>query len=341
MSSATSRSKGTVSVGTGTSPNSSEVARTDRKTMIWVNGRLVPKSEAAVNVYDHGLLYGDGVFEGIRVYRGKIFKCRQHMERLWQCAERIHLKIPISMDEMVEIQRKCIEANGIVDGYIRLIVTRGVGTLGLNPYQCPEPGIVCIADQIALYRPEMYQKGMRVVVAHRPKTPIACLDPRIKSLNYLNNILAKCEAIHITQKLGISNPEDQILEVIMLNTEGKVTEGSGDNIFIVKDGLVLTPPVDAGILEGITRRFVKDELCPALGIEVREGDLTIEDVLGADEVFLTGTAAEMIAVREVLEHDGEGNITETHAISPGEGPVTKRIRAEFRKVVTNDDVPED
>lgn len=327
-----------------TSPSvqpASKDAKADRP-LIWVNGQLLPKSQAAVNVYDHGLLYGDGVFEGIRVYNGKIFKCEQHMDRLYACANKIHLDLAkhVSREEMVRIQRECIKANGIKDGYIRLVVTRGVGTLGLNPYLCPEPGVICIADTIQLFKPEMYEKGMRVVLANRPKTPIECLDPRIKSLNYLNNILAKCEAIHLGQKLGITKAEDQLLEVIMLNTEGAVTEGSGDNIFIIKDGKVFTPPSEAGILEGITRRFVMDTLCPACGVTVEEKHFTLAELLDADEVFLTGSAAEIIAVREVLEHD-DLKVTATHTISAGEGPITNTLRSKFRQIVTSDHVPED
>ncbi|MEZ6317293.1 MAG: branched-chain-amino-acid transaminase [Phycisphaerales bacterium] len=307
---------------------------------IWVNGKLAPKSQATVSVYDHGLLYGDGVFEGIRVYNGKIFKCQQHMDRLYASAKKIFLDIPVSREEMVDIQRKCIEANGIKDGYIRLVVTRGEGTLGLNPYSCPEAGIICIADTIQLYKPEMYKRGMRVVLANRPRIPIACLDPRIKSLNYLNNILAKCEAIHLSRALGIDKPEDQLLEVIMLNVKGHVSEGSGDNIFIVKDGRLITPPGDAGILEGITRRFVLETLCPDCGFDVEERYFGIDELYDADEVFLTGSAAEIIAVREVLEHDGE-TATGVHRISDGEGPVTAKLRARFREIVTSDHVPED
>ncbi|MDF1870564.1 MAG: aminotransferase class IV, partial [Phycisphaerales bacterium] len=243
-----------------------------RRPYIWVNGSMVPKSEASVSVFDHGLLYGDGVFEGIRVYNGKIFKCEQHMDRLYKCCDQIFIDLEshVSRQEMIDIQRQCIEANGIVNGYIRLVVTRGVGNLGLNPYQCPVPGVICIADKISLFAPEMYEKGMRVVVANRPKTPIECLDPRIKTLNYLNNIMAKCEAIHLGKKMGITDPSEQLLEVIMLSTDGKVAEGSGDNIFFVKNGKVVTPPSEVGILEGITRRFVKDVLCPACGVEIEE-----------------------------------------------------------------------
>ncbi|MCL4221325.1 MAG: branched-chain-amino-acid transaminase [Phycisphaerales bacterium] len=310
------------------------------RPFVWVNGQMLPRSQAAVNVFDHGLLYGDGIFEGIRVYKGRIFKARQHMERLYQCADQIFLKIPYTPDEMIAIQRECIEINNLKEGYIRLVVTRGVGTLGLNPYTCPEAGVICIADQISLYKPEMYEKGMRVVVANRPRIPVACLDPRIKSLNYLNNILAKCEAIHITQKLGITKPEDMLLECIMLNLQGNVSEGSGDNVFIVKDGVVITPPPDAGILEGITRRFVLETLCPQLGIKAAQRDFTLPDLLQADEVFLTGSAAEIIAVREVLEHEGE-KITRTHHISAGEGPITGKLRRRFREIVTSDHIPED
>lgn len=320
---------------------SSTAAAQDRP-LIWVNGELKPKSQAMVSVYDHGLLYGDGVFEGIRVYNGKIFKCAQHIERLYTCANRIHLDLEkfVSRDEMVRIQRECIKANGIKDGYIRLVVTRGVGTLGLNPYLCPEPGVICIADTIQLFKPEMYEKGMRVVVAERPKTPIECLDPRIKSLNYLNNILAKCEAIHLGQKLGITKAEDQLLEVIMLNTEGKITEGSGDNIFFIKDGVIYTPPVDAGILEGITRRFVIDTLAPSCGHKVVQKHFELPELLAADEIFLTGSAAEIIAVREVLEHK-DLKVTATHTISAGEGPITNALRSKFHAIVTSDNVPED
>jgi branched-chain amino acid aminotransferase len=319
----------------------SPIAAESGRPLVYVNGRLVPKHQAMVSVFDHGLLYGDGVFEGIRIYKGKIFKAGQHMDRLYACAAKLYLDIPITPDEMIDVMRRCIAANEIIDGYIRLLVTRGEGPLGLNPFSCPEPGIICIADQIRLYSPEMYQAGMRVVVAHRPKTPIACLDPRVKSLNYLNNIMAKVEAIRLSKQLGITDPKDQLLEVIMLNLDGKITEGSGDNIFFVKGGTLYTPPSEAGILEGITRRFVKDELCPACAVQCVEKEFGLAELLAADEVFLTGSAAEMIAVREVLEHDGAGHITKTHKISDGEGPITKKLRSKFREVVTSDNVPED
>lgn len=290
------------------------------RPLIYVNGELLPKSQASVSVFDHGLLYGDGVFEGIRVYQGKIFLCEQHMERLWKSAMALRIEIPISRREMIGILRRCIEANEILDGYIRLVVTRGVGTLGLNPFKCPVPGIICIADQISLYPPEMYEKGMKVIVAERPRIPIRCLDPRIKSLNYLNNIMAKVEAL-----------DEGLLEAIMLNINGYVSECTGDNIFLVKDGKLFTPPSDAGILEGITRGFVIERLAPELGISVEEKLMRIEAFYEADEVFLTGSAAEVIAVT---------HIGDTKIGSGVEGEVTNRLRMRFREVVTSDNVPE-
>jgi branched-chain amino acid aminotransferase len=313
-----------------TMPATTPTSEASDRPLIWVNGQLLPKSKALVSVYDHGLLYGDGVFEGIRVYRGRIFKSKQHIERLWKSAEGIRLQIPITREEMVAIQRKCIEANELTDGYIRLVVTRGYGTLGLDPRKCPVPGIICIADEIHLFPPELYTKGMRVIVANRPKTPIPCLDPRVKSLNYLNNILAKCEAIDF----GCH-------EVIMLNTEGYVTEGSGDNIFIVKGGKLYTPPPEAGMLEGITREFVMKTLARDCGVKVLEKNMRLEEVLDADEVFLTGSAAEIIAVTQIDQHDGKGKIIRETRISDGEGPVTKKLRSRFREIVTGPNVPEE
>ena len=284
---------------------------TSERPYIYVNGKMVPKSQAMVSVYDHGLLYGDGVFEGIRIYNGKIFKCGQHMERLWRCAEMIRLRIPVSRDEMVQIMRDCIKANGIVDGYIRLVVTRGYGTLGLDPRKCPVAGVICIADQIALYSPEQYEKGMRIIVAKRPRTPIECLDPRVKSLNYLNNILGKVEAI-----------DQGCDEAIMLNLDGFVGECTGDNIFIIRDGKVYTPPTESGILEGITRNCVI-QLARQAGYEVRETTLVRHDIYVADECFLTGTAAEVIPATSL---DGR-------LIGTGKpGPVTRDLLERFRKL---------
>ncbi|HVU64486.1 MAG TPA: branched-chain-amino-acid transaminase [Phycisphaerales bacterium] len=293
------------------------------RPLIYINGKMLPKREAMVSVYDHGLLYGDGVFEGIRVYRGRIFKCQSHMDRLYRCAEGIHLKIPISQREMIQVQRDCIAANNLQEGYIRLVITRGFGTLGLDPRRCPAPGIICIADQIRLYPEEAYKTGMGVVVAKRPKTPIACLDPRIKSLNYLNNILAKMEAI-----------EAGCDEAIMLSTDGYVTECTGDNIFIIKNGRLFTPPSicgQSGLLEGVTRKFVMQTLARDCNIPCEEKLMRLDEVMSADEVFLTGTAAEIIAVHSIADKK----------ISQGEGPLTAKLRHRFREIVTSDHVPED
>ncbi len=297
------------------------------RPLVWVNGSLLPKSQAMISVYDHGLLYGDGVFEGIRVYRRKIFKLKQHMERLYECARKIRMEIPIAIEDMINVQRLCIEANNLDDGYIRLVVSRGAGTLGLDPRRCPVPGVICIADQISLYGKSFYENGMRVIVAKRPKPAREALDPRIKSLNYLNNIMAKCEAI-----------DQGCDEAIMLSTDGFVTECTGDNIFIIKDGVVYTPPNstgNSGSLEGITQRFVRDELIPMCGMKCVVKDMRIEEVLAADEVFLTGTAAEMIAVNQI-DIDGKG-----HKLSDGEGPLTNKLRHKFRAIVTSDPIPED
>lgn len=288
---------------------------------IWIDGKLLPKAQACVSVFDHGFLYGDGCFEGIRVYQGKIFKCGRHMDRIYRNADRLRMKMPWDRHKCTEVMRECIRANNLTDGYIRLIFSRGVGTLGLDPRKCPTPSMVVIADQIALYPPDLYEKGMKVVVAKRPRTPTECLDPTLKSLNYLNNILAKCEAI-----------DAGCHEAIMLSLDGYVGECTGDNLFIVKNGEVFTSPLEVGMLDGITREFVMKTLCAAAGVKCTEKKLRIEDVYNADEVFLTGTAAEMIAVTQV----GDRKIG-----SASEGPVTKKLRAEFRKVVTGPAVPED
>ena len=277
---------------------------------IWIDGKMLPEEEAKIGVLDHGLLYGDGCFEGIRVYNGRIFKLQSHLERMWQSAERIRLDLPFTHDVIAAAVRETVEVNGIVNGYVRLVFTRGVGTLGLHPFLCPKPTVFVIADTIKLYPPELYTNGMKIIVADRPRIPRECLDPQIKSLNYLNNILAKIEAI-----------DAGVLEALMLNVDGWVSECTGDNIFVVKDGHLATPPVDAGILDGITRRFVMNELCPALGLPVEERMMRLEEVLDADEVFLTGTAAEVIGVSQVGDDViGEGVV----------GSITTRLVQEFR-----------
>jgi branched-chain amino acid aminotransferase len=278
---------------------------------IWMDGHLVAPADAKVSVYDHGLLYGDGVFEGLRGYGGRIFKMDSHLRRLEESAERIRLKIPYSRGELAKAMKDTMAACGMPDCYIRLVVTRGAGTLGLHPFKCPRPGVIIVVDTIQLYPKELYEQGMKVIVAKRPRIPAECLDPAIKSLNYLNNILAKIEAI-----------DADVLEAIMLNTRGYVSECTGDNIFVVKDGVISTPPTSAGILHGITRQFVIDELGPAIGMRVHEREMRLEDVYAADEVFLTGTAAEIIGVSAVGDSViGSGAV----------GPVSKRLEQEFRR----------
>ena len=277
---------------------------------IWIDGKMLPEEDAKIGVLDHGLLYGDGCFEGIRVYNGRIFKLQSHLERMWQSAERIRLDLPFTHEVIATAVRETVEVNGITDGYVRLVFTRGVGTLGLHPFLCPKPTVFVIADTIKLYPPELYEEGMKIIVADRPRIPRECLDPQIKSLNYLNNILAKIEAI-----------DAGVLEALMLNIDGWVSECTGDNIFVVKDGKLSTPPVDAGILDGITRRFVMNELCPALGLPIEERMMRLEEVLDADEVFLTGTAAEVIGVSQVGDHMIGGGAV---------GSITTRLVQEFR-----------
>ena len=251
---------------------------------IYISGKLYDKENAKISVYDHGLLYGDGVFEGMRSYNGKVFRLGEHLDRLWNSAKAIWLTIPMSREDMAKAVNDTLAANGIKDGYIRLLVTRGAGTLGLDPNKCPRPEIVIITDHIALYPPEFYEHGLDLVTASTIRNHPGALNPRIKSLNYLNNILAKIEGL----KAGC-------VEALMLNQQGEVAECTGDNIFLVSRGELLTPPIDAGILEGITRNAVI-ELGRAAGLTVREISLTRHDVYIADECFLTGSAAEVIPV---------------------------------------------
>ncbi len=287
---------------------------------IWLDGGLVDAAEARISVFDHAVLYGDGCFEGIRSYAGRVFKLKSHLDRMYASSEKIRLTPPYPPDRIAQAIRETLSVNGMSDAYIRLVFTRGVGTLGLHPFRCPKPSVFIITDTIELYPPKLYETGMEVVVAKRRRIPIESLDPAIKSLNYLNNILAKIEAI-----------DADVLEAIMLNVDGRVSECTGDNIFTVKDGCILTPTPDAGILHGITRRFVIAELAPALGHSVEERALKIDDVFGADEVFLTGTAAEIIGVNRI---DGR-------KIGCGiVGPVTRSLAQEFRRRVSAD-APED
>ena len=290
------------------------------KTKIWMNGEFVDTDKASISVFDHGLLYGDGCFEGIRVYNGKILKLRSHITRMFESAASLRLQPGYSIDEIEEAVRETVSINDRLDGYIRLVFTRGKGSLGLNPFLCPKAAVFIIAEKIKLYPDEMYEDGMSIVVAKRPRVPIACLDPQVKSLNYLNNILAKIEAI-----------DAGVLEALMLNIDGEVAECTGDNIFIIKDGKISTPHTDAGILNGITRQFVINTIAPALGYSVEEQCISLEEVNNADEVFLTGTAAEIIGVSHIGENVvGCGKV----------GPITKSLEQEFSQQVSTD-APED
>src|SRR5262245_13917173 len=288
---------------------------TDRPLMplqIYISGKLYDKENAKISVYDHGLLYGDGVFEGMRSYSGKVFRLEQHLDRLWKSARAIWLEIPMTREAMAKAVNDTLAANGIKDGYIRLVVTRGSGALGLDPNKCSNPQVIVIADKITLYPAEFYENGLTIITASTVRNHPAALSPRIKSLNYLNNIMAKIEGL-----------QAGCVEALMLNHKGEIAECTGDNIFLVRSGVVLTPPIDAGILEGVTRSAVM-ELAAQSGREVREIPLTRHDVYIADEVFLTGTAAEVIPVVKV---DGR-------RIGSGEpGPITRDLIERFHRAV--------
>jgi branched-chain amino acid aminotransferase len=284
----------------------------------YVNGEFVPKEEAKVSVLDHGFLYGDGVFEGIRAYNGRIFRLQQHIDRLYESAKTIMLEIPLSKEEMARAIVETVRRNGLRDAYIRPIVSRGVGDLGLDPRKCSRPTVVIIVDHIQLYPKEAYEKGLRTITASTRKIPPHSLNPRVKSLNYLGNIMARIEA-------NLAGVE----EAIMLTTDGFVAECSADNIFIVEDGTVITPPPHLGILKGVTRDAVL-ELCGKLAIPAAERVFTLHDVYTADECFLTGTGAEIAPVVVV---DGR-------RIGDGTpGPVTKRLISAFRELTSREGTP--
>jgi branched-chain amino acid aminotransferase len=275
---------------------------------IYMNGKLVDKAKAHVSVFDHGLLYGDGVFEGIRAYNGRVFMLEEHVDRLYKSAQAISLTIPMTKKEMEKAGVISCKANKVSNGYIRLIVTRGVGTRGLNPYSCETPQVIIIAGGIQLYPAKVYENGLSVVTVGTVRNPTEATNPRIKSLNYLNNILAKIEAINAG-----------VMECIMLNAQGYVAEASGDNIFIVRGDTLITPPSWCGSLEGVTRAVVM-KLAPEHGYQVKEDVLARYDLYNADEMFLTGTAAEIISVVNM----------DRRIIGTGKpGPVTKELARHY------------
>ncbi len=289
-----------------------------KSLQIYIDGEFFDQADAKVSVFDHGLLYGDGIFEGIRFYNGRVFRMEAHMDRLWESARSICLEIPISRAEMDAALLETIRQNGLREGYVRLIVTRGVGNLGLNPAQCKRPSVIIIASTIALYSEETYRRGLTVVTVATRRMGPATLNPAIKSLNYLNNVLARIEA-------NLANAD----EALMLNDAGNIAECTADNVFVVKRGRIMTPPITAGALRGITRSVVFD-IAAELDIEISEPELTRHDLYIADEAFLTGTAAEVIPMVKV---DGR-------TIGDGKpGPITQRTITRFRELTRETGTP--
>ena len=278
---------------------------------VYINGQFFAPDEAKISVFDHGLLYGDGVFEGLRIYNGKVFRMAQHLRRLYDSAKAIHLAIPISVAEMEQAVLDTVKESGLSDGYIRLVITRGAGSLGLGPERTSNPQTIIIVDKISLYPQEFYENGLEIITASTIRNHPGALSPRIKSLNYLNNIMAKIEG----SKAGC-------LEALMLNHKGEVAECTADNIFIVRDGKLLTPPTDAGILDGVTRDAVL-EIARDAQIPAFEKTLTRHDVYVADECFMTGTAAEIISVVKI----------DDRLIGDGKpGPVTRKLKELFHQL---------
>ncbi|PYL39641.1 MAG: branched-chain-amino-acid transaminase [Verrucomicrobia bacterium] len=277
-----------------------------KESKIYIDGKFYPEKDAKVSVFDHGLLYGDGIFEGIRFYNGRVFRLEEHLARLWDSARSICLEIPMSMREMTAALLETIRQNNLREGYIRLLVTRGVGNLGLNPEQCKRPSVIIIATTVTLYPESVYQSGLTVVTCATRRTNPGALNPAVKSLNYLNNVMA-----------------------LMLNDAGNVAECTADNVFIIKRGQIFTPPITAGALRGITRSVIF-EIAAELGMKVAEADITRHDVFIADECFLTGTAAEVIPV---IKADGR-------PIGNGKpGPISARIIARFRQLTRETGTP--
>lgn len=285
---------------------------------VYIDGEFFPEKEAKISVFDHGLLYGDGVFEGIRFYNGRVFRLEEHIDRIFDSAKAIHLGVPVSREELCSTVVETIRRNDLRDGYVRLVITRGSGGLGLSPYRCERASIIVIASSIVLYPEENYTNGLKLVTCSTRRPTHDTLSPAVKSLNYLSNVMAKVEALAAGAQEGV-----------MLNNNGLVAECTGDNVFIAKDDHLFTPPVSAGMLNGITRRVVI-ELARSLGYSLQERELSRYDLYTADEVFLTGTAAEVIPVRVYDEREiGDGK----------PGPVTRRLMAEFRKLVESTGTP--
>jgi branched-chain amino acid aminotransferase len=279
----------------------------EKENLVYIDGYFLPKSEAKISVYDHGLLYGDGVFEGIRAYNGRVFKLEEHIKRLYHSANSIELSIPMSQEDLKKKILETIRRNGLKDAYVRVVVTRGVGDLGLDPRKCPKSSIIIIADRITLWK----EKSLKAITASTRRNAVTALNPMIKSLNYLNNILAKLEA----NRANVS-------EAIMLNQQGLVCEGTGDNIFIVKNRVIATPPPSANILVGVTRDAVI-ELASKEGLKVEQRDITVHELYNADEAFFTGTAAEVMPLVDV---DGR-------RIGNGEpGPITRKLMEKFNGI---------
>ncbi len=289
-----------------------------KEAKIYIDGKFYSEANAKISVFDHGLLYGDGIFEGIRFYNGRVFRLEEHLQRLWDSARSICLEIPMTMRDMTEAVLETIRQNRLRDGYIRLLLTRGIGNLGLNPTQCKAPSVIIIAATIALYHEDFYRKGLTIVTCATRRSNPAALNPAVKSLNYLNNVMARIEA-------NLAGAD----EALMLNDAGNVAECTADNVFVVKHGQIVTPPVTAGALRGITRSVVF-EIAAEVGIKVQETDITRHDVFVADECFLTGTAAEIVPV---VKADGR-------LIGNGKpGPVTARIIARFREITRETGTP--
>ncbi len=285
---------------------------------IYIDGKFYSEADAKISVFDHGLLYGDGIFEGIRFYNGRVFRLGEHLDRLWDSARSICLEMPMTKEEMTEALLEAIRQNHLRDGYVRLLVTRGIGNLGLNPMQCKWPSVIIIVAAITLYRENLYRKGLTIVTCATRRCSPGALNPAVKSLNYLNNVMARLEA-------NLADAD----EALMLNDAGNVAECTADNVFVVKRGQIVTPPVTAGALRGITRS-VAFEIATELGFKTLKADITRHDIYTADECFLTGTAAEIIPV---VKADGR-------LIGNGKpGPITARIITRFREMTRETGTP--